>query len=100
MVKRATEAREGTTLRPPLTRHRHSTGTARLTRLLLSPLLLCQDLYVSNLAHRTGLIKDQLDAGMYMLKRVGQATHTQTRRGRMLSLWPLDAILPLRLADF
>ena len=26
---------------------------------------------MSNLAHRTGVIKDQLDAGMYMLKRVG-----------------------------
>ena len=35
---------------------------------LSSPCL--QDLYVGNLSHRTALIKDQLEAGMYMIKRV------------------------------
>jgi hypothetical protein len=44
--------------------------------LLALCLCLCaQDLYVSNIAHRTGVIKDQLEAGMYMLKRV---RHTET----------------------
>lgn len=30
-----------------------------------------QDLYVGNLAHKTGVVKDQLESGLYLLKRVG-----------------------------
>jgi len=30
-----------------------------------------QDLYVGSILHRTGIIKDQLEAGLYLLKRVG-----------------------------
>lgn len=33
--------------------------------------LLTQDLYVSNLCHKTSAIKDQLESGLYLLKRVG-----------------------------
>ena len=35
------------------------------------PLKNFQDLYVSSLAHRTSLIKEQLESGLYLLKRCG-----------------------------
>ncbi len=39
--------------------------------LLLLPLSLClQDLYVTHLSHKTSVIREQLENGMYMMKRV------------------------------